>query len=97
MCVCIVYVGTWDLLDVYVIPTSELYSSWVTLVIGANVCFVGQMIQPHINNYLQVSYQLPTVTIYIVLRSFNISYWCEDKKQILASGVVTSLLKFELI
>ena len=87
MCVCIVYVGTWDLLDVYIIPTSELYSSWVTLVIGANVCFFGQMIQPNINNYLQVSYHLTTVTIYIVLRNINISYQSEVKKQILASGV----------
>ena len=46
--------GTWDLLDVYIIPTSELYSSWMTLVIGINICFLGQMVQPYTSRYLQV-------------------------------------------
>ena len=71
--------GTWDLLDVYLVPSNLLYSSWASIIIGGSGCFFGYLLQHPLGRWAyrgsRVRYVLVS-RIYLYVFSWTVlCYW----------------------
>ena len=60
--------GTWDILDLYIIPGDLVTGSWISLALGVTTCSLGNSLQPFLNKHC------PTKTLPKVLLTRTFAY-----------------------